>query len=176
EANFDFYSPICGHGASLSPSIHSMVSSRLGRAEDALRYFRQSVAIDLNDGMGNNASGIHMAALGGNWQAIVMGFCGVRASDHALEFAPALPAGWQAVKFSVVYDGAPVSVSVSAEGVTLDLTEAQPGRNLPVQVGGARRLIECGRVHRFPAGEPVAQPGRAEEPAAAPELEPSPVY
>jgi len=105
-----------------------------------------------------------------------MGFCGVRASEYALEFAPSLPAGWQSVNFSVFYDGAPVSVSVSPEGITLDLSEAQPGRNLPVQVSGDRRLIECGRVHRFPVGEPVAQPGRVDEPAAAPELEPSPAY
>jgi trehalose/maltose hydrolase-like predicted phosphorylase len=176
ETNFDYYAPICGHGSSLSPSIHSMVSSRLGRREEALRYFRQSAAIDLADGMGNGAAGIHMAALGGNWQAIIRGFCGVRASEYALEVAPALPAGWQAVRFSVLYDGSPVSVTVTPQEVTLDLTEAQPGRNIPVDVAGSRRLVECGRLHSFPIAEPIAQPGSVEEPGIQPELEPSTAY
>jgi trehalose/maltose hydrolase-like predicted phosphorylase len=174
ESNFEYYAPLCGHGSSLSPSIHSIVSSRLGRAEDALRYFRQSAAIDLDDGMGNGAAGIHMAALGGNWQAIVRGFCGVNASEYALGFSPALPPGWENVNFSLFYQGSPVRVSVTPQEVTLDLTEAQQGRNLPIVVSGARRLVECGRVHSFPIAEPA--PGRVEEPAAAPGLEPVPAY
>src|SRR5262249_16234698 len=174
EANFDYYAPICGHGSSLSPSIHSIVSSRLGRAEDALGYFRQSAAIDLDDCMGNGASGIHMAALGGNWQAIVMGFCGVRASEYALAITPVLPAGWQSVRFSIVYEGAPVSLRVTPGEITMDLTQAESGRNLPVEVGGVRRLVECGKVHSFPIAEPLPTPGRPEEPALAPALEPVP--
>src|SRR5215469_12696114 len=177
ETNFDYYAPVCGHGSSLSPSIHSMVSSRLGRREEALSYFRQSAAIDLADGMGNGAAGIHMAALGGNWQAIIKGFCGVRASEYALEVAPALPSSWQAVKFSVIYDGSPVAVTVTPHDVTLDLTEAEPGRNIPVVVAGSRRRIESGRLHIFPVdGERIPQPGRVEEPAVGPEFEPSPAY
>jgi trehalose/maltose hydrolase-like predicted phosphorylase len=176
ESNFDYYSPLCGHGSSLSPSIHSIVCSQLGRSEDALRYFRQSAAIDLDDGMGNGAAGIHMAALGGNWQAIVKGFCGVKASEYALGFVPALPPGWQAVKFSLMYEGTPVCARVTPDSITLDLTGAEAGRNLPIELFGVRRLVECGRVHTFPIGGAEAEGERAAEPAAEPVLEPAPAY
>ena len=67
-----------------------------------------------------------------------------------------------------------MTVTVTPHDVTLDLTEAEPGRNIPVEVAGSRRLIECGRLHSFPIdGE---RPGRAEEPGVAPEFEPSPAY
>ena len=41
----------------------------------ATEYFKMAAAIDLADNMGNAAAGLHMATMGGLWQAAVMGFC-----------------------------------------------------------------------------------------------------
>ena len=50
-----------------------------------------AAAIDLADNMGNAARGLHMAAMGGLWQAAVMGFAGIRRRGEALAVEPALP-------------------------------------------------------------------------------------
>ncbi len=77
EANFRFYEPRCGHGSSLSRGAHALVAARLGEVDLAERYFRETAAIDLEDTTGTGAGGVHMAALGGLWQAAVFGFAGL---------------------------------------------------------------------------------------------------
>jgi hypothetical protein len=53
-------------------------AARLGDTTLAERYFRQAAEIDLADNMGNAAGGVHAGALGGLWQAAVLGFAGLR--------------------------------------------------------------------------------------------------
>ena len=50
-----------------------------------------AAAIDLADNMGNAARGLHMATMGGLWQAAVMGFAGLQRRDEALLIDPHLP-------------------------------------------------------------------------------------
>ncbi|MGQ9424334.1 beta-phosphoglucomutase family hydrolase [Gilvimarinus sp. F26214L] len=76
-ANYDFYEPITDHGSSLSPSIHAAIAARLGRQEAAEHYWRQSLFLDLSNVMHNSSLGVHPAAMGGTWQALLWGFLGV---------------------------------------------------------------------------------------------------
>ena len=76
-ANFRYYEPRCGHGSSLSPAMHGLVAARLGDTEMALRFFRQTAAIDLADTHVAIDGGVHIAALGGVWMMAVFGFAGL---------------------------------------------------------------------------------------------------
>jgi len=50
--------------------------------------------------------GMHAAACGGVWQAVIFGLCGLRISrDGALITDPRLPAHWRRVSFNVYYRG-----------------------------------------------------------------------
>jgi hypothetical protein len=71
-ANFRYYEPRTGHGSSLSPSIHALIAAQIGYMECAESYLKQAAEIDLGNNMGNAAGGVHAAALGGLWQAIVL--------------------------------------------------------------------------------------------------------
>src|SRR5665647_1954792 len=84
RANYDYYEPITCHGSSLSPGIHAAVAARLHDVPEATEYFKMAAAIDLADNMGNAAAGLHMATMGGLWQAAVMGFCGIMRRGEAL--------------------------------------------------------------------------------------------
>src|SRR5208337_3989484 len=77
--NFRYYEPRCGHGSSLSPSMHGVAAARIGDPEKALQYLRQSAAIDLSDSVVGIGGGVHIAALGGNWMVAVLGFAGLAA-------------------------------------------------------------------------------------------------
>lgn len=105
EANFRYYEPRCGHGSSLSPAIHALVAARLGDLTLATRYFRQAIEIDLADNMGNAAGGVHAAALGGLWQAVVFGFAGLRLTDHGPEYHPNLPPHWDDLALRCTWRG-----------------------------------------------------------------------
>jgi kojibiose phosphorylase len=123
EANFRYYEPRCGHGSSLSPSIHALVAARLGDLALATRYFRQAMDIDLANNMGNAAGGVHAAALGGLWQAAVFGFAGLRLTDHGPEYHPNLPPHWGGLSMRFQWRGQTHDLSLPPDGAA----GAQPG-------------------------------------------------
>jgi trehalose/maltose hydrolase-like predicted phosphorylase len=104
-ANFDFYEPRTTHDSSLSPSVHSIVASDLGRHQQAYRYFRQSAYLDLHDRMGNTAQGLHCACLGGTWQSVIRGFLGIRLEEQELSLRPRLPRVWKGVNTQIRHRG-----------------------------------------------------------------------
>ena len=105
EVNFRFYDARTNHGSSLSPPIHAAVAARLGDAALAERYFQQTAAIDLENDMGNAAGGVHAGALGGLWQAAVLGFAGLEIGAQGPVLRPNLPASWRRLAFSVQWRG-----------------------------------------------------------------------
>lgn len=105
--NWQTYYPRCDQGSSLSPSMHVWVASRLGLQDEATHLLEQAIAIDLEDNQGNVHDGIHGAASGGLWQAIVFGICGLHLADGTPTIDPHLPAHWESVTFTVMYRGKP---------------------------------------------------------------------
>jgi trehalose/maltose hydrolase-like predicted phosphorylase len=134
--NIDFYGPRCAHGSSLSPAIHAAALARAGRPDEGLALFRIACRLDLDDLSGTTAGGLHLATMGGAWQALVYGFCGVRPAADSLLVDPHLPSAWDGVEVSVRYNGGRVRVRAGHDGVAVD---AQ--RPLAVRVGADRRLV-----------------------------------
>lgn len=132
EANFRYYEPRTDHGSSLSPPIHALVAARLGDLALAEHYFRRAADIDLANNMGNAAGGVHMAALGGLWQAALFGFARLRTGETGVSAAPRLPPSWRGVKANVQWRGRRFSVDVPAlpsketAGEPVDLAEVLP--------------------------------------------------
>lgn len=103
--NWNTYYPRTDHGSSLSPSVHAWVAARLG-LEAADELFAHAAGIDLEDNKGNVKDGIHGAASGGLFQALVFGLCGLHINEQGeLALDPRLPAHWRQVSFSVYYRG-----------------------------------------------------------------------
>lgn len=117
--NWDYYEPRTLHGSSLSPSIHSIVASDLGLAEEAYAYFRRSAFIDLGDLMGNTSAGLHCAALGGTWQAVVRGFLGLRPDAERLDVRPRLPKTWRKVSTRIQHRRRWFKVEATHEGARI---------------------------------------------------------
>lgn len=120
--NFNTYFPRTDHGSSLSPAMHAWVAAQLGLDEIAYEMFEHAGAIDLHDNKGNVRDGIHGAASGGLFQALLFGFCGLRLGKNGPEVNPRLPEHWKSVAFTVYYRGEkrrirvtnPVAVAPSA--------------------------------------------------------------
>jgi trehalose/maltose hydrolase-like predicted phosphorylase len=55
---------------------------------------RMAFALDLQDLTGMTGAGLHMANLGGIWQAVVTGIAGVCIRAGVLTVDPRLPAAW----------------------------------------------------------------------------------
>jgi kojibiose phosphorylase len=120
-ANYRHYEPLTSHGSSLSPAIHALAAARVGALDDALGYFQLAAGVDLHNRMGNAADGVHIATMGGLWQAAVLGFGGVGADGDAVRIDPRLPAGWDGLVFSVQWRGTRISVAVRGDDLDLEL-------------------------------------------------------
>jgi beta-phosphoglucomutase family hydrolase len=118
-ANYRYYEPITDHGSSLSPGIHAAVAARLGLREDAERYWRESLWLDLSNVMANSALGVHPACMGATWQALVFGFLGVRFTEAGPVADPGagarLPATWRAVSLTLAWRGRVHPIEVASE-------------------------------------------------------------
>jgi trehalose/maltose hydrolase-like predicted phosphorylase len=136
-ANYRHYEPLTSHGSSLSPAMHALAAARVGDPDEAQRYFDLAAGVDLHNRMGNAADGVHIATMGGLWQAAVMGFGGVRAESDAVRIDPRLPAVWAGLNFSVRWRGVRISVDVRRERLALELDGPA---DVALGPGPARRL------------------------------------
>jgi kojibiose phosphorylase len=117
-ANFRYYEPKTSHDSSLSPSFHALVAVRLGDLTLAEDYLQRALQIDLDvtrKGLAGAAGGVHIAALGGVWQALAFGFLGMRAQDAGLRFDPHIPAHWGTLQLPIQWRGRQLRVTASAE-------------------------------------------------------------
>ncbi|MEO8607931.1 MAG: glycosyl hydrolase family 65 protein [Chloroflexota bacterium] len=115
--DWNTYYPRTDHGSSLSPAIHAWVAARLGLDEVAYEMFQHAAEIDLNDNKGNVRDGIHGAASGGLWQALVFGFCGLHVTPAGeAAVAPRLPKHWKSVSFNVYFRGKKQPFTITNRG------------------------------------------------------------
>jgi trehalose/maltose hydrolase-like predicted phosphorylase len=122
--NLDFYEPRTAHGSSLSPAVHAGLLARAGRFREALKALEIAARIDLDDLTGSTASGLHLATMGGLWQALVFGFAGVRPRGDVLVVDPRLPTEWGALELHLRFRGYPLCIRIDRPGVELDAPPA----------------------------------------------------
>ena len=136
------YAPRTAHGSSLSPAVHAAAWARAGRPDLALDLLRIALRLDLDDATGTTAGGLHVAAMGGVWQAITWGFLGLRADVATLAIDPILPSSWDAVEATVRFRGARVVVRVTHPHVDVRCDRPTP---VTVQGGGPVTVGPDGR-------------------------------
>jgi kojibiose phosphorylase len=133
EANFRYYEPRTAHGSSLSPAVHALVAARLGDLARAQAYFHQAADIDLANNMGNAAGGVHMGALGGLWQAAVLGAAGLQMREDGIAVDPHLLPGWAELAFAVQWRGRLLRLRFAADPRRIEVA-VEKGDELAVAV------------------------------------------
>lgn len=131
--NLDHYLPRTAHGSSLSPAIHAALLARAGRVDDALWWFRLASRLDLDDLTGTTAGGIHLATMGGLWQALALGFMGLGVGESGIRLDPRIPADWSSLKMSLSALNSTLDIEVTPDEVRIE-----SDRPLLVSCGDAR--------------------------------------
>jgi alpha,alpha-trehalose phosphorylase len=158
--DFAFYDAITVRDSSLSASIQAIVAVETGHVDLALDYLAESALVDLHDLAENTDGGVHLAALGGTWLAVVAGFGGMRDHDDGLAFSPRLPGGLDRIAFRLRYRGRRLRVEIGRQEATYELLD---GDELPVHHHGDWLKLEPGAPVTRPlppplTPEPVQQP------------------
>lgn len=118
KVNYEFYEPRTIHESSLSPSIHSIFASELGKHKEAFDFFGFATRMDLDNYNRNTREGLHTTSIAAAWVNIVYGFGGMRSDGDKLVFNPSIPAAWKSYSFSANYRGAILAVNVTKDTVT----------------------------------------------------------
>ncbi|MCB0646041.1 MAG: glycoside hydrolase family 65 protein [Saprospiraceae bacterium] len=127
--NFDFYEPMTVHESSLSPCVHVILASRIGRLGKAYELYQRTARLDLNDYNNDTEDGLHITSMAGTWMSIVKGFGGLKVVDGQLHIQPALPENWKSYSFKVKFRNNVVAVKVSPEEVEISNLK---GNNLDI--------------------------------------------
>ena len=159
RANFEYYDPITTGDSTLSSVVQSIIAAEVGYHQLALRYFYQSLFVDLADLHANTSDGVHVASTGGVWSALVYGFGGLRDYGGTYRVDPRLPEAWTSLTYRVTLHGARVRVQVEREQVTLTLETGEMARLVGARQGGPGDARRAGRRTAGRAGAPAA--GRA---------------
>ena len=154
-ANWAYYEPRTAHDSSLSPMAYALVAADVGMTGWAHTYFMQTALLDLLGTGPHWNLGVHTAAMGGAWLAVVHGFCQLDLREDGVHLLgwPHLPAGWRRVGFRVVWHGQ--RVGFSTDGVTTSL-ETLDGPVPATYPGGVVTLMP-GQPLRLRGDAPPAQ-------------------
>mgnify|MGYP005841509247 CR=1 FL=1 len=143
KAAWDFYEPITLHDSTLSFGTHAQFAARLGIMDKAFEYFIKSLRLDLDDVMKNTGrEGIHFAAFGATWQALVNGFGGVVLKYNGMSIDPVLPDKWMSLKFKLIYRRDIINVSITHNEVDIYLDETSASDSIELIVRGRKKIIQ----------------------------------
>ena len=119
RVNYEYYEPRCSHESSLSPSIHSIMATEIGKHEEACEYAQFASRLDLDDYNRNTGEGLHIASMAGTWMNIVYGFGGMRSDGEKLVFNPSIPKNWKSFSFNILYRGTRLNIQINRKSVIL---------------------------------------------------------
>jgi trehalose/maltose hydrolase-like predicted phosphorylase len=158
-ANFNYYEPRCGHGSSLSQAMHGLAAARLGYSKMALRYFRQTSAIDLANTHVAIDGGVHIAALGGIWLTAVFGFAGLSMHGDALAFDPQLPESWRSLGFRLQWRSRLLKIRMEQTKQSLEVT-LETGEPMTLFVSDERHELCRDHMLQVLFGKPFGSKAR----------------
>lgn len=141
RANYEYYEPRCIHESSLSPSVHSILASELGKHDEALNFFGFACRLDLDDYNRNTREGLHTTSIAAAWLNIVYGFGGVRSDGDTLIINPTIPSIWQQYSFNITYKGCKLHIRVTHDGTSITVS------------GGQVQAIVCGKLQTLSSNE-----------------------
>ncbi|KKD50489.1 glycoside hydrolase family 65 protein [Listeria seeligeri] len=122
KRNLDYYEKRTIHDSSLSKAIHAIVENRIGDRKQAYQFFQEACLIDLGTEPHSSDDGLHAAALGAIWLAVIFGFAGIDTREELLQITPNLPDAWQSLTFEFVWKGERIGFKITPKMLELSKT------------------------------------------------------
>ena len=129
--NFEFYEARTVHESSLSPCVHSILASKIGKIDQAYSLYLRTARLDLDDYNKEVREGLHITSMAGTWMSIVEGFGGMRIQNDMLIFNPNIPKGWNSFSFKIWYRENLIKVKISHDEVSIS---NEQGPSLSVKI------------------------------------------
>ena len=139
ERHFDFYEPFTVHESSLSPCVHSIIASKLGKIDMAYTFYLRTSRLDLDDYNKEVEEGLHITSMAGTWMSIVEGFGGMRIRNDKLCFEPQIPKEWTSYSFKVNFRNRILTVTVTQDKTTFEL---EANEEMSIRLNGQKVVLK----------------------------------
>lgn len=146
KRNFDFYEPRTVHESSLSPSIYSIMASRINRIGKAYELYLRTARLDIDDINKEVKEGLHITSMAGTWLSIVEGFAGLKVKQQKLYINPLIPEAWEMYSFMIRFRNNLLKISISEGKAEV---ENKSGKQVCINVGGEEKKISAGNIEIF---------------------------
>ncbi len=143
RANFEYYDPITTGDSTLSGAMQAIIAAEVGYQDMAVSYFLDGLFVDLANLHGNSRDGVHVAAAGGVWNALVYGFVGMRDYHGHLSFDPRLPEDWERIGFQLKIADSQLRIELTAKAISFEVLS---GDSLALSVRGRQVNIGTEQV------------------------------
>lgn len=146
KRNFDFYEPRTVHESSLSPSIYSIMASRINRIDKAYELYLRTARLDIDDINKEVKEGLHITSMAGTWLSIVEGFAGLKVKQQNLHINPLIPEVWEMYSFMIRFRNKLLKISITRVKVEV---ENLSDERIIINVGGEEKSISAGNNEFF---------------------------
>lgn len=126
QRHFDFYEPMTVHESSLSPCVHAILASRLGKMDKAYEMYLRTARLDLDDYNNDTEDGLHITSMAGSWMSVVRGFAGMTVRDGMLILSPVLPPTWTGLQFNIRFRERVLLVDITTKGCEITRKSGDP--------------------------------------------------
>ncbi|MEN8229053.1 MAG: family 65 glycosyl hydrolase domain-containing protein [Bacteroidota bacterium] len=140
QRNFEFYEPRTVHESSLSPCVHSILASMIGKFDKAYEMYLRTSRLDLDDYNNEVHEGLHITSMGGTWMSVVHGFGGMKVREGLLSFDPQLPEQWDGLSFKVMYRERILEVTIDKHRVIINNLE---GTGVELYLMGSKTELDA---------------------------------
>jgi len=126
-----YYLDRTAHGSTLSGVVSAWVLARTDPGQ-AWRFLLSVLQSDVTDVQGGTtAEGIHLGAMAGTLDIVLLGLTGIQAHDDTLRFDPALPPEIRHLRFSIHYRGHRVEIILTDGRLSVS---SRPGPAPPIKI------------------------------------------
>jgi maltose phosphorylase len=140
RTNYDYYEARTIHESSLSPSLHAILATELGKMEEAYAFFAYGARMDLDNYNRNTEQGLHVTSAAGVWASMIFGFGGLRTDGTVLIIQPTIPSKWKSYRFRIHYRNALLEVSVNQTEAAFRVVR---GPAVAVNIYGKERTLDA---------------------------------
>lgn len=133
EENWDYYEGMCEASSSLTFPVHAVCSARARRMNSFLKYFEETLFMDIKDIHNCAYQGIHAGCAAGGWYSVFRGVMGISVRDRIVEADPVRMPFWEEISLSFHVGESKIRAVQTLDALTL---EKVAGGDVKVKFGG----------------------------------------